>query len=254
MSNEIKWLEPGERGGCDFEIDGSRRRVTGALWLPNEPSANAPLMLMGHGASGDRYQAPIPHLAQRFVDEAGIAVLAIDGPVHGLRSVAPGGRAAVAVEMRRPGFVDDMVADWLDAFHAVTTEVGIGQGRLGYFGLSMGTFFGLPLLASRLEFSTAVIGLAGTTKAGKAIAQALLRSAGAVQHPVLFLMQLEDELFPRDGCLELFDALNSEDKRVHANPGLHPEVPAEEIGHSFDFLRAHLAGSVERRIVNPLAQ
>jgi dienelactone hydrolase len=174
--------------------------------------------------------------------------------VHGLRMVSPGGREAVAVEMRRTGFVEDMVADWLDAFNAISAEVGIGQGSLGYFGLSMGTFFGLPLLASELEFSTAVIGLAGTTKAGKPIASQLLAAAQAVTHPVLFLMQLEDELFPRDGYLELFDALSAEDKRLHANPGLHPEVPAEEIAHSFDFLCAHLAGVVERRIVNPLAE
>ncbi|NKB98655.1 MAG: hypothetical protein GKR90_09225 [Pseudomonadales bacterium] len=254
MSEGFKWLDSGERGGRDFELDGSRRRVTGALWLPQQCDATTPMMLMGHGASGDRYQAPIPHLAQRFVAEAGISVLAIDGPVHGLRSVAPGGREAVAVEMRRSGFVQDMVADWLDAFQTVCTQANIGKGRLGYFGLSMGTFFGLPLLASRLEFSTAVIGLAGTSKAGKPIAAELLRAAAEVTHPVLFLMQLEDELFPRDGYLELFDALKSEDKRIHANPGLHPEVPAEEVAHSFDFLRAHLEGPVERSIVNPLAE
>ena len=32
-------------------------------------------------------------------------------------------------------------------------------------------------------------------------------------------MQFEDELFPRDGYLQLFDALGSTDKRLHAHPG-----------------------------------
>ena len=53
-------------------------------------------------------------------------------------------------------------------------------------------------------------------------------------------MQLEDELFSREGYLELFDAFASEDKRIHANPGLHPEVPTEEMRFAFDFMQAHL--------------
>ena len=69
----------------------------------------------------------------------------------------------------------------------------------------------------------------------------MLADAAAIHCPVLFLMQLEDELFPRDGYLELFDALGSDDKRIHANPGLHPEVPGEEIDFAFGFLGRHLA-------------
>ncbi len=251
---KLNWLETGESGARDFELDGSIRRVTGAVWQPGEVKDDTALVLMGHGASGDRYQAPIPHLARRLVDEAEVAVLAVDGPVHGLRFVSPGGREAFAKEMQRAGFVDDMVADWLEAYRAVCDDTGLGSGRLGYFGLSMGTIFGLPLLASELEFAVAVLGLAGTSKAGKPLAGVLRNAAGQVTHPVLFLMQLEDELFPRDGYLDLFDAISGSDKRIHANPGLHPEVPAEEIAHSFDFLRAHLAGDVVRQIINPLAE
>ena len=175
-------------------------------------------------------------------------------PVHGLRQVGPGGREALAGEMQRPGFIEDMVTDWLDAFRSVRAEMGLGQGSLGYFGLSMGTIFGLPLLASELDFTAATIGLAGTTKVGAPLAQDLIGAAERVSHPILFLMQLEDELFDRDGYLLLFDALASKDKRLHANPGLHPEIPAEEIGHTFDFLQAHLSGTATRRIVNPLAE
>lgn len=250
----LRFLSGAERGGCDFEMDGSIRRITGALWQPLELAIDSPIVLMGHGASGDRYQAPIPHLANRLVAEVNAVVLALDGPVHGLRFVSPGGREALATEMQREGFVQDMTTDWLEAYAAVCAELRVGQGRKGYFGLSMGTFFGLPLLASELSFDVAVIGLAGTTRAGRPLASKLLAAAQQVTHPVLFLMQLEDELFPRDGYLALFDALATDNKRLHANPGLHPEVPAEEIAHSFEFLHAHLTGDVERRIVNPLAE
>jgi len=229
------------------------RRVTGALWLPPEYQADTPVVLFGHGASGNCYQAPIPHLCKRLVAESGYICLAIDGPVHGLRQVGAGGREAFFAETQRAGFMDDMVQDWHDAINALSAELTIGQGPLGYFGLSMGTIFGVPLLASGLNIKAAVIGLCGTTGAAQPFAQRLLDDAGQIQQPLLFLMQLQDELFPRDGYLALFDALAADDKRLHANPGLHPEVPAEEVAAAADFLQRYLSGPVAQRVVKPLS-
>ena len=249
----IKWLASEHTGAQDFRIESDKRPITGALWLPESINDQTPLVLCGHGASGNRYQKPIPHLARRFTLEAGCAVLAIDGPVHGLRQVGQGGREALAVEMQRPTFIDDMVAEWLIAVSAIRHVHGL-NGPTGYFGLSMGTIFCLPLLAhGGIDFAASAIGLAGSRRAGRSFGERLLADAARVNHPVVFLMQLEDELFDRDGYLALFDALASIDKRLHANPGLHPEVPAEEIAYVFEFLQARLKGAVERRIVNPLA-
>ena len=36
--------------------------------------------------------------------------------------------------------------------------------------------------------------------------------------------------------------MTSGDKRIHANPGLHPEVPVEELDFSTEFLTRYLAG------------
>ena len=72
-------------------------------------------------------------------------------------------------------------------------------------------------------------------------------AAEGIHVPVLFIMQLEDELFTREQSLALFDALASADKRLHANPGLHPEVPTEELHHSVAFLAAHLHGRAAPR-------
>lgn len=217
---------------------GSERPVTGALWSPIDGASAGPIVLFGHGASGDRYQTPICHLAARLA-RAGCFALAIDGPVHGLRHAGPGGRQALGEEMRREAFIDDMVGDWLAALAAARERATIGD--LAYFGLSMGSIFGIPALAELTEVKAAVLGLLGTTRAGRPFAVRVLRDAAAIHCPVLFLMQLEDELFPRDGCLELFDAFASDDKRIHANPGLHPEVPGEEIDFAFEFLGRHLA-------------
>ena len=70
----------------------------------------------------------------------------------------------------------------------------------------------------------------------------------------MFLMQMEDELFERQGYLELFDAMASDDKPLHANPGLHPEVPTEEINFSFDFMIAHLSGSGHQSLTTRIAE
>jgi len=250
--SDLSWFDGAQPNAQDFSFDGPQRKITGALWLPEDYSSTTSLVLCGHGASGDRYQAPIPYLARGFI-VAGVGVLAIDGPVHGLRQVGDGGRAAFFAEMQRDGFIDDMVADWQAALQAITQAKGI-NGSLAYFGLSMGTIFGVPLLASETEFTTAVIGLCGINGAAASISERLSRDARNIHHPVAFLMQLEDELFPRDGYLALFDEIAAADKRLHANPGLHPEVPAEEVDFALEFILSRLAGDIERRIINPLAE
>ena len=44
-----------------------------------------------------------------------------------------------------------------------------------------------------------------------------------------YLLQFEDELVARTEGLKMFDAIGSKNKRLHANPGLHDEVPMEEL-------------------------
>ena len=201
------------------------------------------LVAFGHGASGDRYQAPIPYLAGKFV-AAGHTVVSIDGPVHGLRQVGPGGREAFGAEMRRDTMVDDMNADWLFAIDLAQSESNAELNQLAYFGLSMGSIFGIPMLADtskKLPVVVATLGLIGSHGIGTRLGSRMLEDAAKLTFPVLFLMQLEDELFSREGYLELFDALASADKRIHANPGLHPDVPADEMRFAFEFMQKRLA-------------
>ncbi len=222
------------------------RPVTGALWMPtsrSQPSSS--LVACGHGASGNRYQAPIPYLAGKFVKQGHI-VLSIDGPVHGLRQIDPGGREAFGVEMRRKSMIEDMNADWQCAIELTQAETGVEIKQLAYFGLSMGSIFGIPMLADKarpLSLVVATLGLLGSKGLGNHLGARMLQDAAKVTCPLLFLTQLEDELFTRDGCLELFDAFGSEDKRLHANPGLHAQVPGEEMRFAFNFMLKHIEKS-----------
>jgi dienelactone hydrolase len=230
----------------EFDLDRDGRLVSGVLWQPPSPKTGAPLVCLGHGASGDRHQQPIPWLARHLVGEHGFFALSIDGPVHGRRQVGPGGREAFWPEWAREGSVEDMTADWRLALSMARRLPEVGEGPVGYWGLSMGTIYGAPFVAAEPLVVAAVLGLMGTS--GPDHYQARLhKAAEAINCPVLFLMQLEDELFSRADCLALFDALASGDKRLHANPGLHPEVPVEELRHCIDFLVGQLTGQTGER-------
>ncbi len=230
-----------------------KRDITGAVWLPATLTPGSTLMCFGHGASGDRYQSPIPQLATRFVKEAGLPVLSLDGPVHGLRQVGDGGRTAFFPEFVRESAITDMTEEWQVAVSEIQQLPEIGVGPLAYFGLSMGSIFGIPFVASRSDVTVATLGLIGVAS-DFPHDEELMQASAQIDMPVLFLMQLEDELFTREGYLKVFDAFPSNDKRLHANPGLHPEVPAEELDFAFEFLVGYIQGTRQRRIVNPLAE
>ena len=257
--SEMQWLEHSRGDGFvqrEFMLTHGARRVPGVLLTPPNASPGRPLMLFGHGASGDRHQTPIPYVARKLVGESGFSALAIDGPVHGRRKVGDGARGAFAVEWRRDGCVDDMLGDWRAALDAVQRLDEIGEGPVGYWGLSMGTIFGAPLVAVEPRIKVAVLGLMGIFGPTEDYRQRIRSAAEAIVCPVLFLMQLHDELFTREQCLDLFDRLASEDKRMHANPGLHPEVPVEELDFSAAFLQRYLAGAgkSKRRLAFSVSQ
>lgn len=230
----------------EFDLTANGRTVPGVLWSPPEPTPGAPLVLLGHGASGDRYQQPLPWLASRLVGEHGWFALAIDGPVHGRRFVAPGGREAFWPEWKREGTVEDMTADWQAALDFAQAQPEVGTGPVGYWGLSMGTIYGAPLVGAEPRIQAAVLGLMGITGPDH-YRPRIEAAAAAITCPVLFIFQLEDELFTREEYLALFDALATTDKRMHANPGLHPAVPVEELHHSIAFLAGQLQGQPPER-------
>ena len=245
----IEWTEMSNSRGVsrrEFVLPGDAaeatgRQVPGVLWLPAEaPTPGMPLIAFGHGASGDRHQAPIPYLAKRLAREHGAVSVAIDGPVHGQRAKGDGARGAFWPEWNRPGTVDDMCDDWRRVLDAVGDLPEVGSGPVGYWGLSMGTIYGVPLVAAEARIEAAVLGLMGNAGPNEGYRSRLAEDAARIAVPVLDLLQLEDELFTRAQCLELFDALGTADKRIHAHPGAHAAVPEEDIDASLDFLVARL--------------
>jgi fermentation-respiration switch protein FrsA (DUF1100 family) len=61
-----------------------------------------------------------------------------------------------------------------------------------------------------------------------------------ISAPTLFHLQWDDEVFPRDGQLALFDALGSRDKQLVGYTGSHGETRHEAVTYWRDFVRSHL--------------
>ena len=229
-----------ERG---FAVDVDGRSVPGVLWLPTEGTGPRPLVLLGHGATHHRRVEYLLALGRGLAADHGFAAAAIDGPGHGDRR-APGHDDEVALfgafltEWSRDGTVDDMVADWRAVIDALRSLDEVGDGPVGYWGLSMGTIYGVPLVAAEPRIQVAVFGLMGLVGPTR---ERLATDAASIVCPVLFLQQWDDSLIPRAETFELFDGLGSLDKRLHAHPGDHAAVPVEEVAFSVRFLARHLA-------------
>src|SRR4029079_14079592 len=66
----LQWLEQESGDGVlqrEFTLERGERTVPGVLWTPKERATAKPLVLFGHGASGDRHQTPIPYVARKLV-------------------------------------------------------------------------------------------------------------------------------------------------------------------------------------------
>jgi dienelactone hydrolase len=232
-----------------FDVAGPREVIPGIVWTPEGATGERPLVLVGHGGSGSKRLPYVVSLARRLVRHAGYAVAAIDAVGHGERASAPlavdadghgdgdGGIAGRFVSAVAAA-ADDMIEDWTTALRELRALDEVGNGPLGYWGVSMGTMFGLPFVAATPEVRCAVFGLMGSFDAPTPWAEA----APSVTCPVLFLVQTDDELVPPGRALALFRSIGSEDKRLHAHPGAHSAVPVEEVEASEAFFATHLAG------------
>jgi fermentation-respiration switch protein FrsA (DUF1100 family) len=74
----------------------------------------------------------------------------------------------------------------------------------------------------------------------------MVTAARAISVPVLYHVQWDDAIFPRDGQFELFDALACADKRLLARPGPHAETHPDDEASWQDFIRLNTADACRR--------
>jgi dienelactone hydrolase len=246
----LKWIgEPISEGGVTerrFDLERESGIVPGILWTPMEQERPVPLVLMGHGGSGHKRSDRQLMLGRRLATVSQIAAATIDGPLHGDRVAEPLDRRQYQAMMAAMGVekvTDGMVDDWGATLDALSQLDDIDARRIAYVGFSMGTRFGLPYVAAAGDrLRCAVLGKNGMRQtAGMAnMAPRFERDAPTVKVPVLYHVQWDDELFPRDGQFELFDLLGTSDKRLIAFPGPHGTSTPEAVHVWCEFVTRHL--------------
>lgn len=241
-----------------FDMTADGDVVPGIVWTPADALGPTPVVLISHGATQHKRVANVLALARRFAGDLGFTAVAIDAPGHGDRvtdvaasdarraqlarriAAGPGGGSVMnmsADDTRR--WVEHLgqgVKEWRATIDMLESEGLVRDGLIGYWGVSMGTMIGLPLLASEPRVKAAVLGLAGLpVEPGP-----LEAAARDVTAPVLFVFQWDDELVARDAGLRLFDALGSADKTMHVHPGGHLGIPLHERLDYVAFFKRHL--------------
>lgn len=232
-NNKNETLDGMDERGFTLTVNG--QPVPGVLWTPTGGSADR-LVLLGHGGSTHKKVEYIMAIAKQLA-ERGIASMSIDGPGHGERSSGEMGRDPNAFSRiwEAGGGTEGMLADWRAALDFIEAEEGARP--TGWWGLSMGTMMGLPVVATDSRIKVALLGLMGGWGPN---GDDLLRLAPEVKCPVRFLLQWDDEIVPRDAGIKLFGLLGTTKKTLHMNPGAHSAVPAFESNDSVAYLDARL--------------
>jgi dienelactone hydrolase len=243
FTSEVSEFGVTERG---FELVVNGERVPGIIWSPEGATGPRPLLLMGHGGTQHKRTEGILARARAMIRHHSYAVVAIDAPAHGDR-VTPE-QAAAARQARVTGGAGmtaerfremtarnaKAVAEWKATLDAVEALDYVGKGPVGYWGVSMGTAIGVPMLAAEPRVQAAVLGLAGIHT------QEFEKAARSITIPLIFMCQWNDEVAPRDASLALYDAFGSAEKSMHVNPGGHLGIPTFERDQWEQFYVRHL--------------
>jgi hypothetical protein len=223
--------------------------IPGILWTSGSASAAAPvpLILLGHPNLGLRRMYPRLVARARHAAADGFATATIELPGSGDRPRWPAVEQARA-DLRRAmeagepvgddivdalvlPLVDKAVPEWQAALDALLSLPEIG-GPVGYSGGVISIGIRLALVEPRIS--------AAVLFAGSLVPRAMFEEARQVTIPLHVLLQWDDEGNDRQAALNLFDALGSKEKSLHANLGGHTGVPQFAGDDAARFFTRHL--------------
>ena len=222
--------------------------IPGFLWMPSSasPSEPVPLVLLGQPGGLPRMY---PRLAARARNAAaeGFASATLELPGSGDRPPSAAAEEA-RVDLRRVlaagepvdddivdrlvlPLVEKAVPEWRTALDALLALPEIG-GPVGYAGGNISIGIRMALVEPRIS--------AAVLFAGSFVPRTMFDEARQLTVPLLVLLQWDDENNDRQMALDLFDALGSKGKTLHANTGGHTGVPSFEGDAGNRFFARHL--------------
>jgi len=256
VTSRIEWLGQTAGQGVterSFRLSRGSGAVPGVLWSSGTPP-RSPVVLLGHGGSGHKRSERHLRMGRWLASTAGLAVVAIDGPYHGDRVESPMEPAVYQQLIADEGIASvtaRMTEDWLETVGALAADDLVDDANVSVFGISMGVRFGLPLAAAlgpRLRCAVfGKFGLRQTEALHPGLCSPVLigTAARAISAPVLFHVQWDDEIFPRDGQFDLFGALASQDKRLMARSGRHAETHPDDEASWQEFIGRNARGKAD---------
>ena len=220
--------------------------IPGILWTPASASAPAPLILLGHPGGLHKMYPRLVARARHYAAEHGFASATIELPGSGDRPRSAAAEQARA-DLRRAmqageplgeivdrlilPLAEQAVPEWQAALDALLPLPGLG-GPVGYSGGFISIGIRLALAEPRIT--------AAVLFAGSFVPVIVVEEARQVTIPLLVLLQWDDEGNDRQAALDLFDALGSTEKTLHANLGGHTGVPHFEADEGGRFFARHL--------------
>jgi len=193
--------------------------------------------LIGHGLSADREHSGVQVPMQILAREHSAAVIAPELPLHGKRDPFPDDPNPMGIVERWQDFwVSGGAAQIVREFRVLMAYGAETFGPLpvAYFGLSLGTQYGIVLLSQHPEIQAAVLGLFGSRPMPKT--PVMNHHAPRVGCPTYFIQKLDDELHPAATSSHLFSSLGGSEKRLDSTPGPHGDISEQSVRKGCSFL------------------
>ncbi|OKI99168.1 dienelactone hydrolase family protein [Kitasatospora sp. CB01950] len=224
--------------------------IPGILWTPPSASADAPvpLILVGHPPLGLRRMYPrLAGRARHYAAQYGFAAATIELPGSGERPHWPELEQARARMRETLAAGEPLSGEIVDALVLPLVEKAVPEWRA-----AIDACLALPEIDGPVGYEGGVISIgvrlaaveprvaAAALFAGSFVPTAMFEEARRVSVPLLVLLQWDDEGNDRQAALDLFDALGSKEKTLHANLGGHTGVPHHELDAGARFFARHL--------------
>lgn len=225
----------------EFVLD----QIPGVLWTSASATAPAPLVLIGHPGGLRQMYPRLAGRARHYVSKYGFAAATIElagsgerPPLPDLEQARINLRQAVRAGEPTEAFVDALILPLLDAAVPEWQTTLDALLSLPEIGRSVGYEGGVIAIGIRLAVVEPRIAAANLF-AGSFVPKSMFAEAGRVAIPLQVLLQWDDQDNDRPAALDLFDALGSSEKTLHANMGGHAGVPSFEVDAGAQFFARH---------------